>query len=78
MAARIIGTVGVVGLLALAAGCTILPGSGPSLMEVATSAASPTPEGGYVLLDITERIISISSTQPRESFKRVFSDVGPS
>jgi polysaccharide biosynthesis/export protein len=77
-AARIILTVGVLGLLGLSAGCTILPGSGPSLMEVATSAASPTPEGGYVLLDITERIVSISSTQPRESFKRVFSDVGPS
>jgi hypothetical protein len=45
-------------------------------MDVATSAASPTPEGGYVLLDITERIVSISSGQPRESFKRVFSDVG--
>jgi polysaccharide biosynthesis/export protein len=47
-------------------------------MEVASSAASPTPEGGYVLLDISERIVSISSAQPRESFKRVFSDVGPS
>jgi polysaccharide biosynthesis/export protein len=78
MAARIMWTVGVLGLLGLSAGCTILPGSGPSLMDVATSAASPTPEGGYVLLDITERIVSISSGQPRESFKRVFSDVGPS
>jgi polysaccharide biosynthesis/export protein len=66
------------GLFVLSAGCTILPGSGPSLMDVASEAASPTPEGGYMLLDITERIVSISSAQPRESFKRVFTDVGPS
>jgi polysaccharide biosynthesis/export protein len=78
MAARIIGTVGVIGLFVLSAGCTILPGSGPSLMEVASEAASPTPEGGYVLLDISERVVSISAAQPRESLKRVFSDVGPS
>jgi polysaccharide biosynthesis/export protein len=78
MTARIIGTVGVMGLFVLSAGCTILPGSGPSLMDVASEAASPTPEGGYMLLDITERIVSISSAQPRESFKRVFTDVGPS
>jgi hypothetical protein len=61
LAARIIRTVGVSGLLVVSAGCTILPGSGPSLMEVASEAASPTPEGGYVLFDISERIVSISS-----------------
>src|ERR1700750_2092830 len=78
MTARIIVTVGGVALLALSAGWPVLPGAGPALMEVVSSAASPTPEGGYVVLDITERIVSISSAQPRESFKRVFSDVGPS
>ena len=30
-----------------------------------------------MLLDIDERIASISASQPRESFRRVFSDVGP-
>ena len=77
MATRIICAVGLLGSLALSAGCAMLPASGPSASEVASEAASPTPEGGYVLLDIDERIVSISAGQPRESFRGVFHDVGP-
>jgi polysaccharide export outer membrane protein len=55
----------------------MLPASGPTAREVASEAASPTPEGGYVLLDVDERIVSISAGQPRESFRGVFHDVGP-
>jgi hypothetical protein len=32
----------------------------------------------YILIDIDERVASVTSGQPRESFKRVFKDVGPS
>jgi len=46
-------------------------------MEVVSQEHSDTALGGYVLLDIDERIAGISASQPRESFKRVFSDVGP-
>jgi polysaccharide biosynthesis/export protein len=77
MAARGILAVGALGLFALTAGCAMLPASGPSAMDVASEAASPTPEGGYVLFDIDERIVSISAAQPRESFRGVFHDVGP-
>jgi polysaccharide export outer membrane protein len=65
------------GLCALSAGCSALPGSGPIAMEVVSQEHSDTALGGYVLLDIDERIAGISASQPRDSFKRVFSDVGP-
>jgi len=77
MAARGIRVAGLLGLFALASGCASLPSSGPYTAEVVSQAASDTPLGGYVLLDIDERIASISASQPRESFRRVFSDVGP-
>ena len=69
--------IGILGLFVLSTGCAMLPASGPSAVDVAADAASPTPEGGYVLLDVDERIVSISAAQPRESFRGVFHDVGP-
>jgi polysaccharide biosynthesis/export protein len=77
MATRGISVAGLLGLFALAPGCASLPSSGPNTAEVVSQAASDTPLGGYVLLDVDERIASISASQPRKSFRRVFSDVGP-
>jgi polysaccharide biosynthesis/export protein len=72
----------VYGIFALAttmvlAGCTALPGSGPLMGEVVTEQASAGVLGGYVVIDIDERVASISASQPRESFKRVFANVRP-
>jgi hypothetical protein len=77
MAAQGIIAVGALGLLVLTTGCAMLPASGPSTLEVTSEAASESPTGGYVLLDVDERIVSISAAQPRESFRGVFHDVGP-
>src|SRR5277367_4452290 len=77
MAARGIWAVGALGLFALTTGCAMLPASGPSAFEVTSEAASESPTGGYMLLDVDERIVSISAAQPRESFRGVFHDVGP-
>jgi polysaccharide biosynthesis/export protein len=64
-------------LCALLAGCTFLPGSGPTADEVTSQERSAPSLGGYVVIDIDERVASITSSQPRESFKHVFRDVGP-
>jgi polysaccharide biosynthesis/export protein len=64
------------GLVATAGGCTVLPSSGPIASEVVSQERSDAP-GGYVLVDIDPRVASITASQPRESFKQVFRDVGP-
>jgi polysaccharide export outer membrane protein len=61
----------------LLAGCSALPGSGPIARDVVFQEVSDTSLGGYVLLDIDERVVGIMAAQPRESFRRVFKDVGP-
>jgi polysaccharide export outer membrane protein len=65
------------GLSALSSGCDTLPGSGPIAIDIVAQAQGDTPLGGYVLLDIDERIASISGSRPRESFKRRFNNLGP-
>jgi polysaccharide biosynthesis/export protein len=59
------------------AGCSALPSSGPIADEVASQEGQVSPLGGYVLVDIDERVASITSSQPRDSFARVFRNTGP-
>src|SRR5258707_3620579 len=54
-----------------------LPGSGPIALDIARQEGSNASLGGYVLVDIDERVAGITSSQPRDSFKHVFRDVGP-
>src|ERR1700694_3033586 len=58
-------------------GCGGLPSSGPIAQEVSSQENQDSSEGGYILVDIDERIASITSSQPRNSFARVFHDTGP-
>ena len=61
----------------LLASCGALPTSGPLSGEVVTEQAPAGVLGGYVMVDVDERVASISASQPRESFKRVFANVRP-
>jgi polysaccharide biosynthesis/export protein len=67
----------VVAALPCFAGCSDLPSSGPIAREVASQEAQNSPLGGYIVVDIDERIASITSSQPRDSFARVFHNTGP-
>src|SRR5262249_36247005 len=58
------------------AGCGALPASGPAAVDVVLAERSDG-ASGYVLLDIDERVASITAADPRESFQRVFRNVGP-
>jgi polysaccharide biosynthesis/export protein len=61
----------------LSAGCGILPASGPIAQDIVSQESTGSVLGGYVLLDIDERVATITARQPRESFKRVFHNIGP-
>jgi polysaccharide biosynthesis/export protein len=61
----------VLGVAAWLAGCG-LPSSGPLVMDVVSNQSPQGVLGGYVLVAVDERVASISASQPRESFKRVF------
>ena len=61
----------VVGLLLT--GCAVLPASGPLATDIVSQESPQGVIGGYVLVDVDERVASISASQPRESFKSVFS-----
>src|SRR3974390_3364131 len=65
------------GLPIIVAGCAALPGSGPLATDVAQQESPPGVLGGYVLVDVDERVASITSSQPRESFQRVFTTGHP-
>jgi len=58
------------------AGCG-LPASGPQANAIVSDQAPQGVLGGYVVIDVDERVASISASQPRESFKRVFSTGHP-
>jgi polysaccharide export outer membrane protein len=62
---------------AMLAGCSALPASGPLASEVASQESTPNALGGFVLVDIDERVTSITASQPRDSFKRVFTTGHP-
>ncbi len=59
------------------AGCSALPGSGPLSSDVAAQESVPGALNGYVLVNLDERVASITASQPRESFKRVFTTGRP-
>ena len=65
------------GLAVCLAGCSSLPASGPSASDFVSQESQTGDLGGYVLVDIDERIASICNAQPRNSFVRVFSDRRP-
>jgi polysaccharide export outer membrane protein len=61
---------------ALLAGCG-LPAAGPEASDIVSQETPQGALGGYVLVDIDERVASITASQPRESFKRVFTTGAP-
>jgi polysaccharide export outer membrane protein len=61
----------------LLAACSALPASGPLANDVVSDQAPQGALGGYVVADIDERVASISASQPRDSFKRVFTKGAP-
>jgi hypothetical protein len=62
---------------ALLGGCTWLPAAGPLARDVESQESAEGTLGGYVLLDVDERIASVCAAQPRESFKRAFPNAPP-
>ena len=64
-------------LAAFLAGCGALPASGPSASDFVSQQSQEGDLGGYVLIDVDERVASICNAQPRNSFIRVFSDRRP-
>jgi polysaccharide export outer membrane protein len=67
----------VLGATALVAGCAYLPNSGPLAMEVVNEENQTGDLGGYVLIDVDERVATIWAARPRDSL-RVFGDRRPS
>ncbi len=61
----------------LLTGCNGLPAAGPLAQDVEKAESPPGVLGGYLLVDVDERVASITAAQPRESFKRVFANVRP-
>jgi polysaccharide biosynthesis/export protein len=66
-----------VALPTIVCSCSALPGSGPLAIDVVSQEKSDRQLGGYVVVDIDERVAGITGSQPRESFKRVFPNTGP-
>jgi polysaccharide export outer membrane protein len=62
---------------ALLGGCAWLPAAGPLARDVESQESAEGTLGGYVLLDVDERIASVCAAQPRESFKRAFPNAPP-
>ncbi len=66
----------VVAVAALLTSCG-LPAAGPQASDIVADESPQGALGGYVLVDVDERVASITSSQPRESFKRVFTTGRP-
>jgi polysaccharide biosynthesis/export protein len=66
-------------VLAAAAGLTGcgLPAAGPQAVNIVSAQSPEGALSGYVLIDINEQVASITASQPRESFKRVFTTGRP-
>lgn len=58
-------------------GCGALPSAGPLAMDVVNQEAQQNEIGGYVLIDINERVAAICAAQPHASLRRVFHDTRP-
>lgn len=66
----------VLAVTAFLGGCG-LPAAGPQASDIVADESPQGALGGYVLIDIDERVASITASQPRESFKRVFTTGRP-
>jgi polysaccharide export outer membrane protein len=64
------------GLAIMLAGCSVLPASGPSATDISDHENSTEASGGYILIDIDERVTTIFAAQPRDSL-RFFGDYHP-
>lgn len=62
---------------ALTAGCSVLPASGPSANEIKDQETASNPLGGYVVVDLDERIASICASIPQASLRRIFANRSP-
>jgi polysaccharide export outer membrane protein len=65
------------GVFASVAACGVLPASGPSANDIAGQESSDGQLGGYVIIDLDERVASICAAQPRPSLQRVFASYSP-
>jgi polysaccharide export outer membrane protein len=77
MGQRFCGGIIFLAVAILLTGCGGLPASGPLAAEVISAQSPQGVVGGYVLVAVDERVASISASQPRESFKRVFTSGRP-
>jgi polysaccharide export outer membrane protein len=59
------------------AGCSFLPASGPSGVDIVSNENSGSTLSGYIVLDLDERIASIYNAQTRQTFARFFQDNRP-
>jgi polysaccharide export outer membrane protein len=66
----------VLAALVLLNGCG-LPAAGPQASDIVSQESPQGALGGYVLVDVDERVASITASQPRESFKRAFTTGSP-
>jgi polysaccharide export outer membrane protein len=57
------------GLAVALASCSILPASGPSAIDISDQESSTEAPGGYILVDIDERVTTIFAAQPRDSLR---------
>ena len=64
MAANLVGSCG-------------LPAGGPQTSDIVADQSPQGALGGYVLVDVDESVASVTASQPRESFKRVFTTGRP-
>jgi polysaccharide export outer membrane protein len=67
----------VVSATALLAACSALPTSGPDTSAVVAEQATEGDLGGFVLVDMDERVTSICAAQPKNSLRRVFHNQQP-
>lgn len=67
------------GLCCAISGCvSFLPAPGPSTIQVTSEEGPGETLGGYIVIDIDERVTAIASSRLPESFRRVFRDDRPS
>ena len=77
LVSRVLGVAIAAILVAFLAGCGVLPASGPSASDFVGQQSQDGSLGGYVLIELDERVASICNAQPRNSFIRIFSDRRP-
>jgi len=61
----------------LLGGCGVLPSAGPLAIDIVQQETPAGALGGYVVVDVNERVASICASQPRESFQRIFANARP-